>query len=89
MIEIGFGMGDATAQIAAARADTNFLGIEVHPPGVGALLQRIEERGLTNVRIVQHDAVEVLEQMVAPASLAGVHVFFPDPGTRSATTSAA
>jgi len=79
VIEIGFGMGDATAQIAAARADTNFLGIEVHPPGVGALLQRIEERGLTNVRIVQHDAVEVLEQMVAPASLAGVHVFFPDP----------
>ena len=79
VIEIGFGMGDATAQIAAARADTNFLGIEVHPPGVGALLQRIEERGLTNVRIVQHDAVEVLEQMVAPASLAGVLVFFPDP----------
>ena len=79
VIEIGFGMGDATAQIAAARPDTNFLGIEVHPPGVGALLQRIEERGLANVRIVQHDAVEVLEQMVAPASLAGVHVFFPDP----------
>ena len=79
VIEIGFGMGDATAQIAAARADTNFLGIEVHPPGVGALLQRIEERGLTNVRIVQHDAVEVLEQMIAPASLAGVHIYFPDP----------
>lgn len=79
VIEIGFGMGDATAQIAAARPDTDFLGIEVHPPGVGALLQRIEERGLGNVRIVQHDAVEVLEHMVAPASLAGLHVFFPDP----------
>lgn len=79
VVEIGFGMGDATAQIAAARPDTNFLGIEVHPPGVGALLQRIEERGLANVRIVQHDAVEVLERMVTPATLAGVHVFFPDP----------
>ncbi len=79
VVEIGFGMGDATAQIAAARPDTDFLGIEVHPPGVGALLQRIEERGLPNVRIVQHDAVDVLERMVAPASLAGVHVFFPDP----------
>ncbi len=79
VLEIGFGMGDATAQIAAARPDTDFLGIEVHPPGVGALLQRIEERGLANVRIVQHDAVEVLEHMIAPGSLAGVHVFFPDP----------
>lgn len=79
VVEIGFGMGDATAQIAAARPDTDFLGIEVHPPGVGALLQRIEERGLGNLRIVQHDAVEVLEQMIPPASLAGVHVFFPDP----------
>ncbi|TXC65825.1 tRNA (guanosine(46)-N7)-methyltransferase TrmB [Piscinibacter aquaticus] len=79
VVEIGFGMGDATAQIAAARPDTDFLGIEVHPPGVGALLQRIEERGLGNLRIVQHDAVEVVEQMIAPASLAGVHVFFPDP----------
>ncbi|MGD9833462.1 MAG: tRNA (guanosine(46)-N7)-methyltransferase TrmB [Piscinibacter sp.] len=79
VVEIGFGMGDATAQIAAARPATDFVGIEVHPPGVGALLQRIEERGLTNLRIVQHDAVEVLEHMVAPASLAGVHVFFPDP----------
>lgn len=79
VVEIGFGMGDATAQIAQGRSDTDFLGIEVHPPGVGALLQRIEERGLANLRIVQHDAVEVLEQMVAPGALAGVHVFFPDP----------
>jgi tRNA (guanine-N7-)-methyltransferase len=79
VVEIGFGMGDATAQIAQGRPDTDFLGIEVHPPGVGALLQRIEERGLANLRIVQHDAVEVLAQMVAPGTLAGVHVFFPDP----------
>jgi len=79
VLEIGFGMGDATAKIAAARPDIDFLGIEVHPPGVGALLKRIGELGLANLRIVQHDAVEVLEQMIAPISLAGVHVFFPDP----------
>lgn len=79
VFEIGFGMGDATAAIAAALPDTDFLGIEVHAPGVGALLKLIGERGLTNVRIVRHDAVEVLEHMVAPGSLAGVHVFFPDP----------
>jgi len=79
VVEIGFGMGDATAQIAAARPGDDFIGIEVHTPGVGALLQRIDERGLANVRIVQHDAVEVLREMIAPASLAGVHVYFPDP----------
>lgn len=79
VLEIGFGMGDATAAIAQALPGTDFIGVEVHPPGVGALLQRIEERGLTNVRIVQHDAVAVVERMIAPASLAGVHVFFPDP----------
>lgn len=79
VLEIGFGMGDATAAIAQALPATDFIGVEVHPPGVGALLQRIEERGLTNLRLVRHDAVEVLGQMVAPASLAGVHVFFPDP----------
>ncbi|HEX6361571.1 MAG TPA: tRNA (guanosine(46)-N7)-methyltransferase TrmB, partial [Albitalea sp.] len=79
VLEIGFGMGDATAAIAAARPDTDFLGVEVHPPGVGALLKRIGERGLANIRIVQHDAVEVLAHMIAPGSLAGVHVFFPDP----------
>ena len=79
VLEIGFGMGEATARIAAARPEIDFLGIEVHPPGVGALLKRIGELGLTNLRIVQHDAVEVLEHMIAPASLAGVHVFFPDP----------
>jgi tRNA (guanine-N7-)-methyltransferase len=79
VVEIGFGMGDATAQIAAAMPDHDFLGIEVHVAGVGALLRRIGERGLTNVRIVQHDAVEVLRTMIAPGTLAGVHVFFPDP----------
>jgi tRNA (guanine-N7-)-methyltransferase len=79
VLEIGFGMGDATAQIAAARPDTDFIGVEVHEAGVGALLRRIGELGLTNLRIVQHDAVEVLQQMIAPDSLAGVHVFFPDP----------
>ena len=79
VVEIGFGMGSTTAVMAAAAPERNFLGIEVHPPGVGALLQRIDEAGLANVRIVQHDAVEVLESMMAPGSLAAVHVFFPDP----------
>ena len=79
VLEIGFGMGQATAQIAAARPDLDFIGVEVHEPGVGALLREIGDRGLSNLRIVQHDAVEVLQQMVAPCSLAGVHIFFPDP----------
>ncbi|THF64911.1 tRNA (guanosine(46)-N7)-methyltransferase TrmB [Pseudothauera nasutitermitis] len=79
IIEIGFGMGETTARIAAAHPDTDYLGIEVHTPGVGALCKLIEEQGLTNLRILQHDAVEVLRDMIAPASLAGVHVFFPDP----------
>lgn len=79
VVEIGFGMGAATAQIAAAHPDTNFIGIEVHEAGVGALLKLIGEQHLANVRIVQHDAVDVLEHMIAPDSLAGVHVFFPDP----------
>jgi tRNA (guanine-N7-)-methyltransferase len=79
VVEIGFGMGQATAAIAAARPDTDFLGVEVHEPGVGALLQRIDEQQLGNLRIVQHDAVEVLQSMIAPDSLAGVHVYFPDP----------
>jgi tRNA (guanine-N7-)-methyltransferase len=79
ILEIGFGMGDATAQVAAAMPGTDFLGVEVHEPGVGALLKRIGEGSLHNVRIVQHDAVEVLQHMLLPASLAGVHVWFPDP----------
>jgi tRNA (guanine-N7-)-methyltransferase len=79
VLEIGFGMGDATAHIAAALPDTDFIGVEVHPPGVGALLKRIGEAGLTNLRLVRHDAVEVLQRMIAPGSLAGVHLYFPDP----------
>ena len=79
VLEIGFGMGDATAQIAAALPGTNFIGIEVHAPGVGALLKRIGEMNLTNLRLVQHDAVEVIESMIPPQSLAGVHIYFPDP----------
>ena len=79
VLEIGFGMGGATAQIAAALPGTDFIGVEVHEPGVGALLQRIDEQQLGNLRIVQFDAVQVLEHMIAPLSLAGVHVFFPDP----------
>ena len=79
VLEIGFGMGEATAHIAALMPDKNFLCCEVHEPGVGALLKRIGEQGLANIRIVQHDAVEVLDHMIAPGGLAGVHIFFPDP----------
>jgi len=79
ILEIGFGMGETTAQIALARPDEDFLGVEVFNAGVGAMLQRIEAHRLHNVRLIQHDAVEVLRDMVAPGSLAGVHIFFPDP----------
>jgi tRNA (guanine-N7-)-methyltransferase len=79
VLEIGFGMGDATAKIAASLPHIDFIACEVHVAGVGSLLQRIEEGGLTNLRILQHDAVEVLERMVLPGSLHGVHLFFPDP----------
>lgn len=79
MLEIGFGMGETTARIAAEHPDVDYLGVEVHTPGVGALLKRIGELGLSNVRIVQHDAVEVVRYMLPEASLDGVHVFFPDP----------
>jgi len=104
VLEIGFGMGASTAEIAAHRpgalvreartllaeiglsdafadliAGDDFLGVEVHEPGVGALLKLMGEQALTNIRIIQHDAVEVLEQMIAPDSLDGVHIFFPDP----------
>jgi glutamyl-Q tRNA(Asp) synthetase len=79
VLEIGFGMGDATAHIAALMPEKNFLCCEVHEPGVGALLKQIGERGLQNIRILQHDAVEVLDHMLAPQTLAGVHIFFPDP----------
>lgn len=79
ILEIGFGMGEATAHIAALMPEKNFLCCEVHEPGVGALLKRIGEGNLQNIRIVAHDAVEVLDHMLRPASLDGVHVFFPDP----------
>lgn len=79
ILEIGFGMGETTAEIAAAHPEWDFLGIEVHTPGVGSLLKQIGERGLANLRLIQHDAVEVLRGMIAPASLDGVHIFFPDP----------
>ena len=79
VLEIGFGMGQATAQIAQARPDLDFIGVEVHQPGVGALLSEIGQLGLNNLRLLRHDAVEVLQQMVAPGSLAGVHIYFPDP----------
>jgi tRNA (guanine-N7-)-methyltransferase len=79
ILEIGFGMGETTAAIAQAHPENDYLGIEVHSPGVGALLKQIGESGLANVRVIQHDAVEVVKHMLAPASLDGVHVFFPDP----------
>ena len=79
ILEIGFGMGEATAYIAAHSPEKNFLCCEVHTPGVGALLKRIEEQHLANIRILQHDAVEVIDHMLAPNSLDGIHVFFPDP----------
>ena len=79
VLEIGFGMGEATAHIAAQMPETNFLCCEVHTPGVGALLKRIAEQGLENIRILQHDAVEVIDHMLPTGSLDGVHIFFPDP----------
>lgn len=79
ILEIGFGMGDSTATIAQANPDTDYLALEVHTPGVGNLLKLIEQENLENIRIMQHDAVEVLRDMIADASLDGVHIFFPDP----------
>jgi tRNA (guanine-N7-)-methyltransferase len=79
ILEIGFGMGETSARIAEAMPQNNFLGLEVHAPGVGALLKLIAEKQLSNLRLIQHDAVEVVQQMIAPGTLAGIHVFFPDP----------
>jgi len=79
ILEIGFGMGDATAHIAMLMPEKNFLCCEVHEPGVGALLKRIGEQSIGNIRICAHDAVDVLDHMILPATLAGVHIFFPDP----------
>jgi tRNA (guanine-N7-)-methyltransferase len=79
VLEIGFGMGETTAAIASAHPEVNFLGVEMHWPGVGALLRHIEAQRLANVRVLRHDAVDVVERMIPPASLAGIHVYFPDP----------
>lgn len=79
ILEIGFGMGETTAKIAQTLPDYDFLAAEVHTPGVGALLKLIEEQALTNIRVIQHDVVEVLQNMVLDNSLDGVHIFFPDP----------
>ena len=78
VLEIGFGMGETTAAIAAAQPGIDFLGVEMHLPGVGALLRRIDAAGLANLRIARADAVDVVRQ-IEPGSLAGVHVYFPDP----------
>jgi tRNA (guanine-N7-)-methyltransferase len=79
ILEIGFGMGETTVSIAANHPENDYLGVEVHTPGVGALLKRIGGAGIGNVRIVHHDAVEVLDHMLADACLDGAHIFFPDP----------
>lgn len=79
ILEIGFGMGETTARIATAHPGQDYLGIEVHGPGVGALCKLLAEGDICNVRIMQHDAVEVMRDMIADGALAGVHVFFPDP----------
>lgn len=79
ILEIGFGMGETSAAIATANPGNDYLGIEVHTPGVGSLCKLVAEGGITNQRIVQHDAVEVLRDMIQPGALSGVHIFFPDP----------
>jgi tRNA (guanine-N7-)-methyltransferase len=79
VVEIGSGMGETTAEIAQAHPETDYVAIEVHGPGVGSLLKKIEALGLKNLRVIRHDAVEVLGQMIADGSLAGIHLFFPDP----------
>ena len=79
ILEIGFGMGESTAAIAQAHPGQDYLAVEVHTPGVGSLLKQMEEKNLGNIRIIQHDAVEVLRDMLADDALDGVHIFFPDP----------
>jgi tRNA (guanine-N7-)-methyltransferase len=79
VLEIGSGMGETTAAIAQARPDADFIAVEVHGPGVGSLLNRIDSLQLKNLKVIRHDAVEVLEKMIPDASLAAIHLFFPDP----------
>jgi tRNA (guanine-N7-)-methyltransferase len=79
VLEIGSGMGETTAAIAQAHPEADFIAVEVHGPGVGSVLNRIESLQLRNLRVIRHDAVDVLEKMIADASLAAIHLFFPDP----------
>ena len=79
ILEIGFGMGETSATIAEANPQNDYIGVEVHTPGVGSLCKQIAEKSLANQRIIQHDAVVVLRDMIVPGSLDGVHIFFPDP----------
>jgi tRNA (guanine-N7-)-methyltransferase len=79
IVEIGFGMGFATAQIAEASQEKNFIGIEVHKPGIGKLLSEIEKRKIPNLRIIEHDAVETIGAMIPDTSVQGFNIFFPDP----------
>jgi tRNA (guanine-N7-)-methyltransferase len=78
-VEIGFGNGEGLAKMAAANPDINYIGIEVHRPGVGHLMLQLAQQGINNVRIYCCDAIEIMEQRIADQSLAGVHLFFPDP----------
>jgi tRNA (guanine-N7-)-methyltransferase len=79
IVEIGCGMGDATWQIAQNNPSCDYLALEVHGPGVGSLLMKVQEQQLQNLRIIRHDAVAVLQNMLAPQSISGFHIFFPDP----------
>jgi tRNA (guanine-N7-)-methyltransferase len=79
VLEIGSGMGETTAQIAQAHPEADFIAVEVHGPGVGSLLNRIAALGLTNLKVIRHDAIHVLQHMIADGSLAAIHLFFPDP----------
>ncbi|MCB1861458.1 MAG: tRNA (guanosine(46)-N7)-methyltransferase TrmB [Gammaproteobacteria bacterium] len=78
-LEIGFGDGESLAQMATVNPEYNYLGVEVHRPGVGHLLLKIEQQSLTNLYVIRHDAVEILSQGLTDASLAGIYLFFPDP----------
>ena len=88
VLEIGFGMGVATAEIAQRLPDYDFLAIDVHGPGVGNLCKLIAEQNISNIRVMRHDAVEVVEQMLSDGSLHGIHIFSPTHGTKNATTNA-
>lgn len=79
IIEIGFGMGDATWQIAKDNPDKGYIGIEVHTPGVGKLLHQMNANDVSNIRVIEHDAVEVIDNMIPENSISGIHIFFPDP----------